>query len=192
MDCVLFLSDTFLSNYTDDNNLHSIGKDREKNLLRKDFMALTEWFFENYMVLNQTKCHYMSIDRNPENDKFEFGNFLLGNSKEEVVLGITIDNKLTFDSRIKNICRKAGQKLGALLRITNYLNSSQEKLNFSGMIKCQFSYCPLIWMFSSKKANCLINRIHERSVRIVSGDNESDFENLLEKNKEIAIHKRNL
>ena len=81
----------------------------------------------------------MSIGRNPENDKFEFGNFLLGNSKEEVVLGITIDNKLTFDSRIKNICRKAGQKLGALLRITNYLNSSQEKLNFSGMIKCQFS-----------------------------------------------------
>ena len=190
MDSVLFLSDTFLSNYTDDNYLHSIGKDREKNVLRKDFMSLTEWFFENYMVLNQTKCHYMSIGRNPEDDKFEFDNFLLGNSKEEVVLGITVDNKFTFDSCIKNICRKAGQKLGALLRITNYLNSSQKKLNFSGMIKCQFSYCP--WMLSSRKANNLINRIHERSVRIVSGDNESDFEDLLEKNKEIAIHQRNL
>ena len=60
------------------------------------------------------------------------------------------------------------------------------------MIKSQFSYCPLIWMFSSRKANNLINRIHERSLRIVSGDNESNFENVLEKNKEITIHRKNL
>ena len=82
----------------------------------------------------------MCIGRNTENYKFEFDNFLLENSKEEVVLGVTIDNNLTFDSHIKNICRKAGQKLGALLRITDYLNSSQKKLIFSGMIKSQFSY----------------------------------------------------
>ena len=132
----------------------------------------------------------MCIGRNTENDKFD--NLPLENSKEEVVLGVTIDNKLTFDSHIKSICRKAGQKLGALLRITNYLNSSQKKLIFSGMIKSQFSYCPLIWMFSSRKSNNLINRIHERSIRIVSSDNESNFENLLEKNKEITIHQRNL
>ena len=50
----------------------------------------------------------------------------LENSKEEVVLGFTIDNKLTFGIHIK----KAGQKLGALLRITNYLNSSQKKTYF--------------------------------------------------------------
>ena len=58
------------------------------------------------------------------------------------------------------------------------------------MIKSQFSYRPLIWMFSSKKSNNLINRIHERSIRIVSSDNESNFENLLEKNKEISAKKR--
>ena len=72
------------------------------------------------------------------------------------------------------------------------LNSSQKKLIFSGMIKSQFSCCPLIWMFSSRKANNLINRIHERSIRIVSGNIESNFENLLEKNKEIIIPQRNL
>ena len=108
-DSVLCLTDTFLSNYADNNNLYNIGKDRDtiKNLLRKDFRALTEWFIDNCMVLNQKKCHYMCIGRNTENDKFEFDNLLLENSKEEVVLGVTIDNKLTFDSHIKNFCRKA-------------------------------------------------------------------------------------
>ena len=67
-DSVLFLTDTFLSNYADDNNLHSIGKDRDiiKNLLRKDFRALTEWFFKNYMVLNQknvTTCALVEIPK---------------------------------------------------------------------------------------------------------------------------------
>ena len=51
---VLFLTDTFLINYADD-NLYSIGKDRDitENVLRKDFRDLTEWFFKNYMVLIQ-------------------------------------------------------------------------------------------------------------------------------------------
>ena len=82
------------------------------------------------MVLNQKNCHYMCIARNTENDKFEFDNLLSENSKEEVVLSATIDNKLIFDIHIKNVCRKAGQKLGALLRITNYRNSSQKKAYF--------------------------------------------------------------
>ena len=60
---------------------------------------------------------YMCICGNTENDKLQFDNLLLENSIEEVVLGVTIYNKLMSDSHIKNICRKAGQKRGALLRI---------------------------------------------------------------------------
>ena len=60
------------------------------------------------------------------------------------------------------------------------------------MIKSQFSYCPLIWMFSSRETNNFIDRIHERYNRIISGDNESNFENLLVINKEITILQRNL
>ena len=118
---VLFLTNKFLSNYADDNNLYSIGKDRKiiKNLRRKDFRVLTEWSFENYMILNQIKYHHMCIGRNTENEKFD--NVLLENSKKEVVLGVTIDNKLTFDSHIKYISRNATQKLGALLRIIRYI-----------------------------------------------------------------------
>ena len=131
-DFVLFLTDTFLSNYADDNNFYSIRKDRDilKSLLQKDLRVLTEWFFKNYIVLNQKNiitCTFVEI---PKNDNIEFDNLLLENSKKEVVLGATIDNKLIFDSHIKNVCRKASQKLGALLGIANHLNSSQKKSLF--------------------------------------------------------------
>ena len=44
-------------------------------------------------------------------------------------------------------------------------------------------------MFSPRKANNLINRIHERSIWIVHGANESSFENF--ENNKITIHQRN-
>ena len=84
----------------------------------------------------------MCIGGNTENH-LNLITLLLENSKE-VLLGVIIDNKLTFHIHIKNSCRKADQKLGSLLRITGYLNSSQRKLIFSRMIKSEFSYCPLI------------------------------------------------
>ena len=56
----------------------------------------------------------------------KFENVCLENSKE-VILGITIDNKLTFDSHIKSMCRKAGQKLSALSRISPYLETDKKE-----------------------------------------------------------------
>ena len=61
------------------------------------------------MVLDPGKCCYICIGRNTENGKFEFDNLCLENNNEEVVLEVTIDNNLTFDSHDKNISRKVGQ-----------------------------------------------------------------------------------
>ena len=58
------------------------------------------------MILNPNKCHYMCIGKNTESDIFKFENVCLENSKEDVILGINIDNKLTFDSHIKTSAEK--------------------------------------------------------------------------------------
>ena len=50
----------------------------------------------------------------------------LENSKEEVILGITIDNKLAFHGRVNSICRKAVKKLSALPRISTYLETDKK------------------------------------------------------------------
>ena len=53
----------------------------------------------------------------------------LQNRKEEIILGISIDNKLTFDGHIKSIYRKAGQKLSALSRIWPYLETNEKGID---------------------------------------------------------------
>ena len=90
----------------------------------------------------------------------------LQNSKEEVILGIAIDNKLTFDGHMKTMCRKADQKLRALFRISPYLETDKKELFFKSMVKSQFIYYLLVWMFCSRNANNL--KIQERSLRLIS------------------------
>ena len=191
---LIFFITTFLSNYADDNSLYNTGKDLElvKSVLVKDFRLVKEWFYENFMILNPDKCHYMCIGKNTENDIFKFENVFLENSKKEVILGITINNKLFFDSHMKSMCRKAGQKLSALSRIPPYLETDKKELLRKSMVKSQFNYCHLVWMFCSRKANNLINKIQERSLRLMTNDKTSTFEHLLQANNEITTHQRNL
>ena len=68
----------------------------------------------------------MCLAKSKENDTFNFGHRSLKNSKGKVILGLTIDNKLSFDNHVKKICRKASQKTCALSRISNYLDSKQK------------------------------------------------------------------
>ena len=48
------------------------------------------------------------------------------NSSEKKILAITIDNKLKFKSHVKNLCKKASQKIWALSTLTNYSNDSEK------------------------------------------------------------------
>ena len=108
------------------------------------------------------------------------------------ILGITLDRNMNFHTHIKNICRKAGQKLSALLRISPYLDQRKKVLLYKSMIKSQFNYCPLVWMFCSRQSNNLINKVHERGLRLTYRDETKDFQQILREQNEITIHQMNL
>lgn len=68
----------------------------------------------------------------------------------------------------------------------------QRKLIINAFVTSHFSYCPLVWMFHSRKLNNRINHIHERALRIIYQDYQSSFEELLSKNGSVTIHQTNL
>ena len=60
------------------------------------------------------------------------------------------------------------------------------------MIKSQFNYFPRVWMFCSKESNNLLNKTHERFLRITYKNQKTSYHNLLETHNELTIHQRNL
>ena len=109
------------------------------------------------------------------------------NSKEVEILGIKTDRKLSFHQHIKSISKKAGQKLSALLRTSLYLKNDRKKVIYNTMIKSQFNYCPLVWMFCSKKSNNMIKKVQEGALRLTYKGNENNFQTLLNENKETPV-----
>ena len=86
------------------------------------------------------------------------------------------------------MCKNIFQKLHALSKISIFLNKDQKRIIFNAMIKSQFSYCSLIWMFSSRQSSNLINKVHKRSLRLTANNENSSFEIFLQSCKDIKVH----
>ena len=108
------------------------------------------------------------------------------------MLAIIIDDKLTFKSHIKTLCRKARGKMRAISRLLNDLSDSQKILIFNSLTKSQCNYCPLIWMFCSRTSNKMINKIHERALPCILNDHTSDFDTLVRSNNDTCNYHRNI
>ena len=108
-DLFVFVSSSNLSNYADDITLYASGFNLEevKKCLSTDFDAVTTWFYENHMTFNARKCHFKCLGKDTRNETFIFKGLVMKNIKEQKVIGVTIDNKLTFKSHIKNLCKKS-------------------------------------------------------------------------------------
>ena len=79
----LFATSSKLSNYADDSTLYASGYNLLLEVLLNDLNKVTEWFFENYMVLNAGKCHFVCYGKNVENETFIVKDNIMNNSKEE-------------------------------------------------------------------------------------------------------------
>ena len=111
---------------------------------------------------------------------------------EEKILGVITGNELKFDPHIGSTWKKAAQKLGVQNRISSLLDPEKKRLVFNAVIKSQFNYCPLIWMFRSRRSNNLTNRIHERSLRTIYNDTSSTFQELLQRKRSVSIHHKDI
>ena len=110
------------------------------------------------------------------------------NSSNQKPLGITSNTNFRFDDHVASFCKKASQKLNALTRVAQYMNLAQRRSIMKAFICSQFGYCPLVWMFHSRK----INSLHERALRVVYRDYKATFCELLSEDKSVTIHQRNL
>ena len=193
-DLFYFLEKTEAINYADDKNIYACDMDLS-NLVRRlehDSHIFIEWFESNYMKLNEEKCHFILAGHKYEHLYVTIGDTKIWESYSKKILGITIDRGLKFKEYIEKIISKAGSKLTALARMSHILPFSKTKLLMKSFVKSQFSYCPLVWMFSNRTLNSRIDKLQERSLRILYKDDISTFEELLEKDNAITVHEHNI
>ena len=83
------------------------------------------------MILGKKQCNKVKLIIN---------SIIINESNAVEILGITIDNILTFNENINNLCRNASYKLYELRRKRKYLIQDQAKPLYDAYIKRQFNY----------------------------------------------------
>ena len=144
---------------------------------------ISDWFKKIFLKGNADKYHLITSSKIPVG--IEVLNITIMSEEKVKLFG------LNFDYQISQLCKKARKKLHALTQVFKYMDISQRKLTANAFIMFQFSYCPLIWMFHGRAMEHRINRIHEKTLRLIyPNQHQLTFKELLEKkNKAVIIHR---
>ena len=195
-DLIFFIRETEVCNFADDTTIYSCSLNYKEaaHKLSNDTYIVLNWFKVNSMAANPGKFQIMFLGSKIENSKIIFAieNKQIKCKREVKLLGITIDEKLTFTRHIANICSLANNRLRALTRIRRFLSTEQAKYLSEAYIMSAFKYCPLIWMFCNKTSNNQINKIHKRTLRLVYEMEDANFEDLLLKDNSWDVHENNI
>ena len=95
------VTDTAICNFADDTTIFAADGclDKVVKQLETDALLLSKWFPENFMKLNEGKCHLLSFGTIYSNIKIRIGEAIVEESSEEKLLGVILDKKLNFKSK---------------------------------------------------------------------------------------------
>ena len=108
-----------------------------------DTKLAIELFENNYMKLNEDKCHLLVTGHRCDTLWANIGKTRIWESKNEKLLGFTIDRNQNFDDHVFTLRKKAGRKLSALSSISNYMSFEKKRILLKTFMESQFGYCPL-------------------------------------------------
>ena len=184
-DMFFFIKLCSLINYADDNSLYKISQVLERviSALQNDGNEAIKWFKINGMQANPTKFQGMILSpHEPKSCTITLADNTEIKSENTVnLLGVLIDDKLNFTQHISACCKKAARQLNALARISKYLDFDSRKIIYNSFIVSNFNYCPMVWHFCGKVNNDKIEKIQERSLRILYRDYDASYEELLKR-----------
>ena len=141
-----------------------------KIILEQETNKMMDWFVKNLLAADPTKFQTMLLCG--KNKKVDDLNIMVENTKLEStssikVLGVNIDSKLNFNDHVCYMCTEAGRQLNVLLRLKSSLDYDNRMVIYKSVIISYFSYCPMVWLFTSKSSLFRLENIQKRALRFV-------------------------
>ena len=141
------------------------------HLVNEKLAKVKDYFDANGLSINTDKTTYLHfVPKNHKRTKLDikFGNKNLKESDEIVFLGITLDNKLSFNSQFKKIYNKMKKGLNGLTMSSNILDYRLKMNIYHSLIHSHLNYCAPIWIPNiTKKQTKMLQTLQKRAIRII-------------------------
>ena len=148
--------------------------------LQLDCNHANDWFTTNGMKANPNKFQFMILSSSLEPVELVLDAYTCVTSQDcvKIVLSITID-KQHLKSISVYVAQRLARQLNAFARISKYLNQNSRRAIHHSFIANNFSYCPLVCHFCGKSNMAKLEKIQERSHRILCNNYMASYEDLL-------------
>ena len=131
-----------------------------------------DWFLQNNMSLNPTKCLVMSVSfsKNPPVPiPLSIGDKILNSVDKAKILGITVQSNLKWDSHVSGLLKRCNKKLYMLRCLKRYKLPLCDMITvYSGYIRPILDYGVPVFNGSLTKVNSrLLESVQKRACKIM-------------------------
>ena len=175
-DLTFHINESSIYKYADDTTICAYDENiiSVERKLSNDLKSVDAWCINNRLVINcaKSKCMIICTPQKRSHlttDKLNVSvnGIALQNVNEQKVLGLHIDNSLSWRVHVNNLCNELSKLTGMLWRNRQILPFSSRLLFYNSYILSKIDYCLPIWGNSAKNGLDKIWRLQKRAVRIV-------------------------
>ena len=104
----------------------------------------------NDMIVNPDKFDAIILTKDRRDNtgiEITVNDTIIKSNEKVDLFGLTLDDKLSFETHVSAICKKASGQLNALKRLSPHLTYKSRKTAVDAFILSNFNYCPVVWYF---------------------------------------------
>ena len=171
----LHLKNCLIDLFADDTTISTSGKnvDDVSKVLSNGVSSIEHWCTENAMTINTSKTKLMKISSRKKTSQcsnslnLQINGKIIENVQHTKLLGITIDQNLTWEKHIQLLCSRISSKLSLLQRLKRYLPYHIRILFYNAYVLPILDYCCSVWGSATKGSLECILKLQKRAARII-------------------------
>ena len=198
-DLPLYTNNVYTDLYADDTTVYDIQDSVEEieTNLQSTLNNLHAWCRDNGMILNSSKTKVLLVTTTQkrqrlqnENLDLKFNNESLTMITNDKILGVYVDNNLTWSEHIKHLSRKITSSIWLLSKMKKFLSQGHRVQFYKSYIQPHIDFCNIIWGSSSETNKLKIFKLQKRACRVILDYNVEDIHEAMKSLKIMSVYDR--
>ena len=161
--------------FADDTNLTVAGisiQEIESNMNR-DLPYVNEWLLANKLSLNVVKTEFILIGSAQKlnsvviQPNIEINQVKINQVGNATVLGVEIDDRLSWHSHIDKVAKKVTSGIGAIRKIRDLVDRETLISVYNALINPHFDYCSEVWDTMGVGLSNRLQKLQNRAARVI-------------------------
>jgi hypothetical protein len=161
--------------FADDTNLSVAGESIEEVELamNNDLLCVNAWLLANKLNLNASKTEFILIGSSHRlKNLTKQPNIKIDQDKIKQVhhsrlLGVEIDEKLSWNKHVENVAKMATSGIGAIRRIRDFVDRETLISIYNALVRPHFDYCSEVWDTLGIGLSTRLHKLQNRAARII-------------------------